>query len=354
MKSVSSLKNLDGKRVLVRVDFNVPIVRGKIRDDFRIRKSIPTIKLLLKKGAQITLVTHLGKDGKQSLAKVKKHFYKVSRCSPKKVSFFDNVRKHRGEKKNTKKFTKELADLGDIYVNEAFSVSHRQHASIVGVPKFLPAYAGLQLQEEIKQLSAVFEAPKHPFLFILGGAKISTKMPLIQKYLDIADNIFIGGALFNDFMEAQGFEVGDSLVDDSIDPSKSLLSNQKFVFPTDLLVKTKVGFVNKNFNQVNPGERIFDVGDISIKILESYIKKSKMILWNGPLGRYEDLDGGATKKVLKMVASSRARTIIGGGDTAEIVHELKLAKKFNFVSTGGGAALEFLANGTLPGIKALK
>jgi len=353
VQSVRELKNIKGQKVIVRVDFNVPIENNKVQDDFRIKKTLPTLKLLLEKGAELILLTHTS-NPKQSLDPIKKHFYKISKFSKKDVKFFENVRKFRGEKGNSENFTKKLSALGEIYVNEAFSVSHRKHASIVSLPKLLPSYAGLQLQEEIKHLSSVFESPKHPFLFILGGAKISTKLPLIKKYLKVADDIFIGGALFNDFLEAQGFEVGKSLVDDTIAPPKNILQHQKFIFPADVLVKTKNGFRNKNFNQVGSNETIYDIGRSSLEIIESYIKSAKMILWNGPLGKYEVLDGGATKKIIKMVADSRAKTIVGGGDTVEIIHELGLEKKFTFVSTGGGAALEFLATGTLPGIKALK
>jgi len=223
MQTIRSLKNIKGKTALVRVDFNVPIKNGKVIDDFRIKKAIPTIKFLLKKGAKVILISHLGKDGTESMKPVEDCLRKYVK---KNVTLLDNVRKYPGEEKNDPKLAKELAKLGDFYVNDAFSVSHRAHASVVGIPKYLPSYAGLQLEEEIKNLSKVFKNPKHPFLFILGGAKFSTKMPLIKKYIKIADNIFIGGALLNDFLKAKNYEVGKSLVDGASYDIEKIINNK--------------------------------------------------------------------------------------------------------------------------------
>jgi phosphoglycerate kinase len=245
-----------------------------------------------------------------------------------------------------------LAGLADLYVNEAFSVSHRKDASIVLLPKLLPAYAGLQLEKEVKNLSHAFKKPKHPFLFILGGAKFSTKMPLIEKYLKLADHVFIGGALANDFLKAKGYEVGKSLVDDTKGIEK-ILKNKKLILPVDVIVSDGKKLSNKNADMVGKEETILDVGSQSVKMLEPYIKKAKLVLWNGPLGKYEAGGGGATKKILKMVASSKTESIIGGGDTVALISEMKMENKFTFISTGGGATLDFLASGTLPGIKAL-
>ncbi|MFZ2072819.1 MAG: phosphoglycerate kinase, partial [Minisyncoccia bacterium] len=222
-----------------------------------------------------------------------------------------------------------------------------------GIPKYLPSYAGFQLEEEVKNLSKAIKNPKHPFLFILGGAKFSTKMPLIKKYLKLADNVFIGGALLNDFLKAEGYETGKSLVDDS-KGIKEILKNKKLILPIDVVVKNGDKLINKKVYEVKKDEIILDVGKESIKLLEPYIKKSKLILLNGPMGKYEEGGDAATKKILNLVSKSKANTIIGGGDTVELVSEMKKEKDFSFVSTGGGATLEFLANGTLPGIKALK
>jgi phosphoglycerate kinase len=353
MRSIKQIKNLKGKTVLVRVDFNVPIKNNKVEDDFRIRKALSTIKFLEKRGAKIILITHLGKDGRESLKPIIKHFFKISKCSKSRVSFFNNIRKFKGEMKNDQNFAKKLSELGDIYVNEAFSASHRAHASIVGLPKYLPSYAGFQLEEEVKNLSHTFKKIKHPFLFILGGAKFSTKMPMIQKYLKLADYVFIGGALASDFFKAKGYVVGKSLVGDTNYGIKKFLKNKKLILPIDVIVKSGNKLIDKEANEVKKDENIIDVGAETVKNLVPIIKKSKMILWNGPLGKYEVLGGRSTRKVLKLVAASKAESIIGGGDTVSFISEMKMEKKFSFVSTGGGATLDFLINGTLPGIKAL-
>ncbi|OGI71747.1 phosphoglycerate kinase [Candidatus Nomurabacteria bacterium RIFCSPHIGHO2_02_FULL_35_13] len=354
MRSIRQIKNLKGKKVLVRVDFNVPIKNGRILDDFRIKKALPTIKFLEKKGAKIILITHLGKNGNESLAPIIKRFFEISKCSKSQVSFFDNIRKFTGEAKNDLNFAKKLSVLGDVYVNDAFSVSHRAHASIVGLPKYLPGYAGFQLEEEIKNLSKTIKNIKHPFLFIAGGVKFSTKIPLIQKYLKLADYVFIGGSLLNIFLKAKGYEVGRSFLENINYNFKKILKNKKLILPEDVVVKSGNKLINKKINQIKKDEIILDVGNKSVKSLTQLIKKSKLILWNGPLGKYEDGGARATKKVLKMVSKSKAQSIIGGGDIVYFVSLMKMEKKFSFVSTGGGATLDFLANGTLPGIKALK
>jgi len=361
MRSIKQIKNLKGKTVLLRVDFNVPIKparrnggNGKVEDDFRIKKALPTIKFLLKKGAKIILITHLGKDGTANLEPVKKCFFKVSKIASAKVTFFENIRKFPGEMKNDLAFAKKLSTMGDIYVNDAFSVSHREHASIVILPKYLPSFAGFQLAEEVENLSHAFEKPKHPFLFILGGAKFSTKIPLIKKYLKLADYVFIGGALAIDFLKAKGCEVGSSLVSDINFGIKKLLENKKLILPIDVVVMSHSKLITKEVSTVQKNENILDIGSQSVENLASLIKKSKLILWNGPLGKYEDKGAEASKKILKLVASAKAETIIGGGDTVVLISEMKMEKKFSFVSTGGGATLDFLANGTLPGIEALK
>lgn len=340
------------------MDFNVPIKDGKIEDNFRIKKGIPTITYLVDKGAYVTILMHLGKDGSDDITPVVKEFFRLSKLPKSSVDFYPNIRSFKGEEANDKGFAKELAKLGDIYVNDAFSVDHRAHASTVGIAKYLPSYAGLQLQEEVDKLLIPFKKPKHPFLFILGGAKFSTKMPLIKKYLKLADQVFIGGALLNDFLEAKGYEVGKSLVDDAKDIKnyniKSILKNKKLIIPEDVVVRNSTGeLINKKVSEVEKEDTILDVGAQSVKNLGSVVKNSKLILWNGPLGKYESGGGGATKELLKAVAKSKAISIIGGGDTVALISEMKMEHKFTFVSTGGGATLDFLAKGTLPGIKAL-
>lgn len=372
MRSIKELTDIKGKRILVRVDFNLPIKDGKVGDDFRIEKSLPTLELLQKKGAKLILITHLGKGGEslEPVAKIADKLISKFKFVPEimgpkvqeavdamkdgDVILLENLRNDVGEKECDKIFAMSLSNLGDIYVNEAFPVSHREDASIVLLPKILPAYAGLQLSAEVENLSRAFEKPKHPFLFILGGAKFSTKMPLIEKYLKLADCVFVGGALSNDFLKASGFEVGKSLIDDADYNVEHVLKDKKLLLPDDVKIKSESGLVNKKVNEIEKSEIILDIGNQTVEGLAPLIKSAKFILWNGPLGKYEDGGGVSTEKILKLVAESDAESIIGGGDTVAIISKLKIEKDFSFVSTGGGATLDFLVNGTLPGIDALE
>ena len=269
------------------------------------------------------------------------------------IILLENLRRETGEKNNSPSFARALSRYGDVYVNDAFSVSHRPHASIIGITKYLDGYAGFQLEEEIKSLSVAFN-PSHPFLFILGGAKFDTKMPLIKKFLRDADKVLISGALSNDFFKAKGYEVGTSLVEDKNYEIPSLLKHKNLLLPLDLEVAkgSKVRFTKPD--GVLPDENIVDVGPQTVELLRDLITKSKFILWNGPLGKYENGFGGATEKVLKIISKSKSQSIIGGGDTVVLISKLKLEDKLGFVSTGGGATLDFLVKGTLPGIKVLK
>ncbi|OGI67905.1 phosphoglycerate kinase [Candidatus Nomurabacteria bacterium RIFCSPHIGHO2_01_FULL_42_15] len=375
MRSIKQIKNIKGSRVLLRVDFNVPIKDGKVEDDFRIKKALPTIEFLQKEKAKIVLITHLGR-GEESLKVVAEALNKyikikfvpdivgneaqkaIGDMKDGEIIMLENLRNEKGEQECSKVFALELSKFANIYVNEAFPVSHREDASIVLLPKILPSYAGFQLEKEVESLSHAFLNTKHPFLFILGGAKFSTKMPLIQKYLKLADHVFIGGALANDFLKAKGYEVGKSLIDDANYDITEELKNKKLILPVDAVVKSGDKLVNKKIDEVGKHEIILDVGSETTKNLASIIKDSKFILWNGPLGKYEAGGGGATKEILKLVADSKAESIIGGGDLVSVLSSLKAnsyKQKANlFVSTGGGATLDFLANGTLPGIKALE
>ena len=373
MKSIKDIEVLKGKKVMVRVDFNVPMKDDKIVDDFRIKAALPTIEYLRKKGAIIILIAHMGDDGDKSLkpvaVRLKKlltNFYFIESATfsdeTKKivnnlkngdVALFENIRRDIGEKTNSPSFARGLSRFGDIYVNDAFSVSHRVHASIVGITKYLPSYAGLQLLDEVEHLSKAFN-PKHPFLFILGGAKFETKIPLVKKFLRDADHVFIGGAIANDFFKGKGYEVGVSLVGPNNLQIKPFLKNKNLVLPIDV-VATKGGTSrNVKPNEVNADENILDIGKESVKLLEDLVEKAAFVLWNGPLGKYETGFGGSTESVLKIIAKSKAMSIVGGGDTVSLINKLKLGDKIGFVSTGGGATLDFLAKGTLPGIKALK
>jgi len=352
MKSIRNI-NVKSKRVLLRVDFNEPIKNGKVVDDFRIKKTLPTINFLKRKGAKVIIISHLT-DGKiKSLTPVAKYLKvafssqvlgketekKIAEMQNGDVLLLENLRKEKGEEKNDKNFAKRLAKLGDIYVNDAFSASHRNHASIVGIPKYLPSYAGLLFEEEFKNLQSTFK-PKHPSLFILGGVKFSTKISVLEKFVKIADKIFIGGALANNFFWAEKIDIGKSVFDKNIN-IKKFLRNPKIVVPIDAQ---------------KSGGRILDIGPLAVKEMSFLIKDAKFILWNGPLGNFEikGFEKG-TVAVAKAIAKSGARSVIGGGDTITAIDKAKIPlKKFSFVSTAGGAMLEFLAKGTLPGIEVLK
>lgn len=370
LQSIKKIRSLKGKRVLLRADFNVPIVSGRVRDPFRIDATLPTINFLRKKGAKIIIISHVGKGGdslkpvSKYLSKKLPHLFISDFKTPKakrsldsmkngSVLLLENLRLNLGEEKNSASFAKDLAGLGDIYVNDAFPVSHRAHASIVGVPKYLPHYMGFQFEKEIKHLSYAFK-PAQPLLLILGGAKFDTKLPLIEHFQKTADIIFVGGALANTFYKIQGFEIGKSLVDSSTRGLRVMLKEKNIIIAPDAIVSS--GNKRKIVCDIGIGKNdiVNDVGPESLALLESLSKKSKTIIWNGPLGRYEDGFGGSTETLLKILAKSKAKVIIGGGDTTALVSKLKLENKFFFVSTGGGATLEYLSRGTLPGLEALE
>ncbi|MDD3662820.1 MAG: phosphoglycerate kinase [Candidatus Pacebacteria bacterium] len=373
MKSIKELKNLAGKKILVRVDFNVPIKGNKILDDFRIKKALPTIKYLQKNKATIILISHLGDKGDESMKPVflrlKKYIPEVTfietpilgrettdainRLEKGSIVLLENLRLDESEKKNLPSFARAMSRYANIYVNDAFSVCHRAHASVVGLPKHLPSYAGFQLEEEVEKLSRVFN-PTRPFFFMVGGAKFETKIPLIKKFLRKADNIFIGGALANNLFKIKGYEIGKSLVSEDNFQINSFLKNKNLVLPIDVLAwdgkKTHVA----KPDEIKPEESIVDVGPETILFLKKIIMEAGFVLWNGPLGKYEDGFGKGTEELLKIISNSKAESVVGGGDTVSIISKMKIENKFSFISTGGGATLDFLSKETLPGIKALK
>ncbi len=373
MKSIKDIENLKGKKVVVRVDYNVPMDGDKITDDFRIRASLPTIEYLQKKGAIVVLLAHIGDDATSSLKPVAIRLKKfisnlnfietsifsdntekiVNNLKSGDVVLLENLRREIGEKKNAPSFARALSRYGTIFVNDAFSVSHRPHASIVGITKYLPGYAGLQMIDEVNHLSKAFN-PKHPFLFILGGAKFETKIPLIKKFLRDADHVFIGGALANDFFRAKGYTVGTSLVSDGNISIKPFAKSSNLIIPIDVIASKDGKTRDIKPSDVASDECIVDIGNETVTKLGELIEKASFILWNGPLGKYESGFSSSTEKILKLISKSKANSVIGGGDTVAIISKLKLGDKLGFVSTGGGATLDFLAKGTLPGIKALK
>jgi phosphoglycerate kinase len=369
----SIVGKLAGKRVLLRLDLNVPIQNNVVTDDFRIRQSLETINFLRKLDAKIIVIAHLENKEHLSLDVVCEHaqqffsaiFVKdpwsiegveaLSNLADGQIVIVENIRNWAGEKENDEAFAKQMAALADVYVNEAFSVSHREHASIVGVPRFLPSFAGFNFEKEIVNLSKAFNPP-HPYLFILGGAKFETKAPLIKKFLEIADDVFVGGALANDLFKAKGLQIGDSIHSDQDFGFAEMLKNPKLILPLDVVAENATEKkVVKMADQVSVGEKTWDSGPQTITELLPFVKQAKFILWNGPLGRFETGYTEGTFALARAIAeASEAETIVGGGDTLASIEELKLSDKFTFISTAGGAMLDFLANETLPGIEALK
>ena len=368
--SMQLIGDIEGKNCILRVDFNVPIQNGVIVDDFRIKQSLKTIEFLRKKRAKVIIVSHIENEERASLKPVADYLQKkmpvhfivsdnlsdikagVDASSSDELIILENIRRFSEEKENVPEFSMHLSKLGHLYVNEAFSVSHRRHASIVGVPSFLPAYFGFNFMKEVENLSSAFH-PDRPFLFILGGAKFQTKAPLIKKFLEKSDDVFVGGALANDFIKEKGLNVGRSLTSEEL-PSKEIIDNKKIIFPIDVVVHKSDGERKTVLiNEIEDGDIVSDIGDRTIEMLRRYIGKASMILWNGPLGFYEYGFDFGTKEVAKAVSKNEGRTIVGGGDTVALIQKMKIEDDFTFVSTAGGAMLDFLSNETLPGIEAI-
>jgi len=367
-KLITKVKSLKGKRVLLRLDLNVPInERGEIEDTFRIDAVIPTIQYLVDKEAKIIIVSHSGSDGRQSLSPIVtylgRHFntaffpdldnlFHIEDLKNGEVGVLENIRRAEGEMTNSPKIAKELASLADIYVNEAFAVSHRAHASVVGVTKYLPSYVGPLFFSEYENLAKAFN-PEHPFLFILGGLKFQTKIPLLKKFVKKADSIFVGGALANSFFKKLGFEVGQSIFDANLSGMTEFLKSPNIILSQDVVTEARGDVFVRQVESVKTKETIVDIGPGSLELLKEQIRNAKFILWNGPLGNFEKGFNKGTLEVARAIAISKAFSVVGGGDTVSAIADLKLEKDFDFVSTAGGAMLDFLANGTLPGIEAL-
>ncbi len=377
IKYIDALKpeKLKGKCVLLRLDLNVPIIDGEVTDTFRLERVIETVDYLRIHEAKIIIISHI-ESGNKTLVPVWNylngffplHFSptyftpdaaeKLANLKEKEVVLFENLRVNAGEKENDSEFAKKLASMADIYVNDAFAVSHRKHASIVGVPEHLPHYGGLLLKKEIENLTKALN-PVHPFLFILGGAKFETKMPLITKYLNKADKVFLAGALANNLYVERGLEVGTSLVSEISSDVRGISCDEKVITPTDVTVTNSAGEVfNRRVMEVKTDECIVDVGTETVGQLQKLVQESKTILWNGPLGNYELGFQDKTEVLAKIIADHTSEdpsqvSIVGGGDTIASINKLDLNHKFTFLSTGGGAMLDFLVNETLPGIEAL-
>ena len=387
-----SVRDIDvaGKRVFVRVDFNVPIHDGVITDDTRIRETLPTIKYLIEQGAKIILASHLGRPKGQvveefRLTQVAKRLSEllggkpvakadetvgdavkaqVEKLNNGDILLLENVRFYPGEEKNDPEFAKQLAELADIYVNDAFGAAHRAHASTEGIAHHLPAVSGLLMEKELEVLGKALQEPERPFTAIIGGAKVKDKIGVIENLLNIADNILIGGGIAYTFFKAQGYEIGKSLVDEEkLDLALGFIEKAKekkvnFYLPVDIVVGDD--FSEDANVQVVDVDKIpadwegLDIGPKTREIYADVIKKSKLVVWNGPMGVFEmDKFAEGTKAVAQACAETEGYTILGGGDSAAAAEKVQLADKMNHISTGGGASLEFMEGKALPGVVAL-
>jgi len=369
--------NINGLRVLLRVDYNVPVdENGNILDDFRIKKSLPTIKYILKQAKQLIIMSHLGRPkgkfikqytmDKVAIRLMKylgRNVVKVDDSAnaiipDDKIVLLENLRFHKEEKENDEEFAKKLASHADVFVNDAFAVCHREHASVVGVTKFLPSCAGFLIQEEVENLDLT--SAEKPLMVIMGGAKLSTKFPMMNSLIPKVDKILLGGAMIFSFYKAQGLEIGDSLCEeDQIVTARLLANNEKIVLPKDIVVATEINekaeFKTVPVNRIPKKWIGLDLGVETMNDFKKILKKAKTVFWNGPLGYYEiEHFAESTYGMAKFLAGLKARVIIGGGDSASVIEKLNLRSEFSHVSTGGGASLEFIQNNTLLGLEVLK
>lgn len=376
MRSIREVKKLEGVTVLLRTSLNVPIKDGKVANAFRLESALPTIRFLRQMRAKVILIGHIGDKGTESLEPVYDALVpqlpgmtfardivgadaraKAEALLPGDVLMLENLRRDRGEKMNDPAFAEALASLADMFVQDSFDVCHRPHASVVGVPKLLPSYAGLQVELEVQELTKALK-PKLPALAIIGGAKFATKEPVLHALLKTYDRVFVGGALANDFMMAKGLPVGTSLVSTTDQEAiGKLANNPKIALPKDYVLAAMGAHRTEGrvagLNDVHASEAILDVGPMTVEFLTSLALHAETVLWNGPLGNYENGFTEGTEGLARAIATSSARTIVGGGDTIAAIEKLGLSHRFSFLSTGGGAMLDFLAQGSLPGIDAL-
>ena len=383
--------DVEGKRVLVRVDFNVPldINTGAISDDSRIRAVLPTIRYLVEHEARVILCSHLGRpEGKvvealrmapiaQRLSQIinmpvsaatdcvgPEVEREIDNLRPGGILVLENLRFHPEEEANDSAFAQALAKLADVYVDDAFGTAHRAHASTVGVAKYLPAVAGFLMEKELRVLGGILSSPEHPFVALLGGAKVSDKIGLIQNILDKVDKLLIGGGMAATFLKSQGYSVGSSLIEaDKQDLARELMDAAKrkdvpLLLPLDVVIADDITkeAIGKTvaISDIPEHKSIVDIGPRTIEMYTEQIRPCKTIFWNGPMGVYEiEQFAAGTKAMAELLAGLKATTIVGGGSTAEIVEEMHLADRISHVSTGGGASLKFLEGKTLPGVAVL-
>jgi phosphoglycerate kinase len=379
--------NLKGKRVLMRVDFNVPMDKGVVTDDKRIRAALPTIQYVLEQGAALIVMSHLGRPkgaGLEAAFSLKPAAEVLSKLlgkpvqmapdcigsavealanalQPGQVLMLENVRFHKEEEKNDPAFAKQLAALGQVYVNDAFGSAHRAHASTEGVAKFLPAVSGFLMGVELEYLGRATLNPERPYIAILGGAKISDKIAVIENLLTKCDKLIVGGGMANTFLAAKGYAMQDSLVEPgSIETAKKIIANadSKLLLPVDAVIADKFDAQAASqvvaVDKVPAGWRVMDIGPRSVTLFGDALRGAKLVVWNGPMGVFEmPKFAEGTFAIAKLLAASGATTVIGGGDSASAVKKAGVAKQMTHVSTGGGASLEFLEGKVLPGVAAL-
>jgi len=385
IKSINTCKNIVGKKVLLRIDFNVPIKNAKVADDYKIIRALDTIKFLMKNNCKIIIVTHLGRPvpgQREKEYSVKPVASKLSQMLSKKIEVVDdfktlaggtkigkmqqgeivmleNIRYEEGEKENNKDFAKKLSKIAELYVNDAFAVCHRSDASVSAIKNFLPSFAGLLLEQELVNLNKVI-SPINPLVVLLGGSKISTKISLISNFQNKAEKILIGGAMANNFFVADGFEVGKSLIDDASIAYAKKTDRKNLFLPVDVIVSTDQTGGNikiKKINQISKDDYIFDIGPETIKLYAKYLKIAKTIIWNGPMGFFEisAFKSGTVSLAQEIAVRSKGSAFgaVGGGETVEALRMIGMEQYIDWVSTGGGAMLSYLGGENMPGLNGI-